>query len=119
VGVVQALNERKSRFLKADSSYDDGYVRSTPGRKRSSWSTSAKDNQCIYISDEDEKVDSREKKKQRVPFTSNEGMESGTPVLKRSLALREKQHPSQYSPAIGSAPINNVASPNGEAFVPR
>lgn len=127
VGVIQDLSTSngKRRLVKEDSSYDDGNVRSTPGRKRSSWSTSAKDTQCIYISDEDEKVDSREKKKQRGQFTStisNEGSvvkESGTPVLERSLAMREKQKPSQYSPAIGSAPIKNMASADEETFVPR
>jgi hypothetical protein len=97
-------------------------VRSTPGRKRSSWSASVKDTQCIYLSDEEEKVDIRENKKPRTSLTANEGLgvkDSRTPVLERSLAMREKQHPSQYSPAVSLEPSTDVGSPIGSSLAPR
>lgn len=122
VSVIHDLSSGKRRLIKEDSSYDERNVRSTPSRKRSSWSTSAKGTQCIYISDEDEKVDSRENKKRRASITSNDGpgvKDSRTPVLERSLAMREKQHPSQYSPLVGFAPTKNVASPKEDTIVPR
>lgn len=120
VGVAQdrRVSNGKST-INQDRLCDDGTVRSTSSRKRSSWSTSAKDTQCIYISDEEEKVDDRENKKQRVKFTgttSNEGsgiMESGTPVLDRSGLTRVQQHPAQYSPALCSTSSKTNASPSG------
>jgi hypothetical protein len=118
VGVAQDRN-RKSTVKKEERLYDDGAVRSTSSRKRSSWSTSAKDTQCIYISDEEEKLDDREDKKQRVQFrstTSNDGsgvMESGTPIANRSGLTRVQQHPAQYSPALCSTSSKNNTSPNG------
>ncbi|KAG0598863.1 hypothetical protein M758_12G106700 [Ceratodon purpureus] len=122
VGVAQdrSASNGKSTVIKEDSSHDDGPVKSTSSRKRSSWSTSAKDTQCIYISDEDEKIDDRENKKQRIRFTSttsNEGsgiMESGTPVVNRSRLRSVQQHPAQYSPALCSTFSMSNASPNGD-----
>ena len=120
-GIAQnrSASNGKQTVNKEDISHDDGTVRSASSRKRSSWSTSAKDTQCIYISDEEEKINDRGTKKQRMQFTSttsNEGsgvMESGTPVIDRSGLRGVQQCPAQYSPALCSTSSKYGSSPNG------
>lgn len=124
-GTAQGRSCGKNRVNNEYSVYDDSSIRSTSSRKRSSWSTSAKGStHCIYLSDEEEKIDNRDNKKQKVQVASttfNEGSgvrESGTPVMDRSDVTREQQ-PSQYSPIVCSTPSKSITTFKGSTSLQR